>query len=174
MNKAFVLALMLTLSASEVAFSDDAFDAPTSSENTIALERPNVVSVEGLGRGYLYSVDFDHAFSNYIAVGAGFSYWDTSAWWRGANTSIFVIPVYGNFYFSPGSNRVYFTAGADFVQTGKAVDSKNNFKRSGVVVVLGGGYELRTANGLLFRSTPYVFLGKSINVGLGLSAGVTF
>ncbi len=79
----------------------------------VAEERPNAISAELLGRGFLYSINYDRSLNESFAIGAGFSYWSVSSF--ASKASIFAVPVYGNYYFSPDSNRGFLTAGLDFV-----------------------------------------------------------
>jgi len=133
---------------------------------------PNAISIELLGRGGLYSIDFDHMISNTVALGIGFSSWsftfiDTE--------SVLIIPIYANFYSSPDTSRFFLTAGIDFIHA-SVTDSSGfgdglSFTGSGVGAMLGGGYEFRGTGGFLFRAAPYLALGSG---GAAVTGGLSF
>src|SRR4051812_18289452 len=83
------------------------------SVDNVAEERPNAIAGELFGRGLLYSINYDRSLNDSFAIGAGFSYWSVSSYY--SKTSVVVVPVYGNYYFSPDSHRGFLTAGLDFV-----------------------------------------------------------
>jgi len=137
----------------------------------------NALSLEVLGRGGLYSINYDHMISNYMAVGIGFSHWSFSFI---DTDSITIIPIYANLYSSPKPNRAFLTAGVDVVFISETDsdglgDGLGSFTESGAGAVLGGGYEYRGTSGFLFRAAPYLVVASGgIALTAGLSFGVTF
>ncbi len=175
--------MKITLLAVLVALISTSAFAKTTHVDTdvdnVATERPNAISAELLGRGLLYSINYDRSINENIAVGAGFSYWSLSSYTSKA--SVLVVPLYGNYYFSPDSNRGFITAGMDIVSVSVEdhgfYSSDNYFAghASGVAAVVGGGYEYRGKGGFLFRGAPYLLAGSGgAAVWLGLTFGTTF
>lgn len=136
--------------------------------------RTNSVSVELWGRAWLYSLDYDHLFSNRFALGAGISYWNTNYWRTNVYSSTTVIPIYGNYYFPSRSTRFFVTAGADMILASGTTNSNIVFQSSGGAAVLGGGFEYRGNQGFLFRLSPYIILGSSTVITIGASLGGVF
>lgn len=153
-----VMALML-------AFTYEANAAEASS-------RPHAVSVELLGRGLLYSINYDYLINDDIALGAGFSHQSYSA--GNSDATVMIVPVYANYYFTPGNHRWFATAGANVVHASGRVDSEEKVSGSGIGGVLGGGYEYRGDSGFLFRAAPYLMVGKTAGVWAGVSLGYAF
>ena len=157
----------------DVAASDD------SSPESIATERPNAISFELLGRGLLYSIDYDRSLSDSIAVGVGYSSWGVDATSSDGTTyaaaTIRIIPLYLNYYFyNSGGNRWFVTGGIDIISASFDFDG---FRLSGTGAVFTGGvgYEYRAHNGFLIRVNPYIFGGFSAaQVWLGITLGYTF
>lgn len=135
------------------------------------VSRKNAISIELLGRGGIYTINYDYAFGNDVAAGLGLATWSAST--TGANVTLFIIPVYANYYFSSGASRPYLTGGLDIVTGSGALDT-STFSGTGAVAVLGGGYEYRSDGGFLFRAAPYIFVGAKLAFWIGLSFGFTF
>jgi hypothetical protein len=135
--------------------------------------RRNAMSLELLGRGMLYSVDYDYQLTNNLALGAGASHYSISSGSVGA--SAWIIPVYANYYLtdSTSGSRWFATGGANLIFASGQVDGDSKVSGSGIAGVLGAGYEYRADNGFLFRAAPYVFVGKASGAWLGLSIGYT-
>ncbi len=136
-----------------------------------AEPRRNAFSLELLGRGLLYSLNYDYLITDDIALGAGVSTYSISA--GSASASAWIIPVYANYYFTQGSHRWFASGGANLIFASSNVGSDEKISGSGVAGVLGGGYEYRGDSGFLFRAAPYVFVGKVSGGWLGLSLGFT-
>lgn len=180
------LLLVLTFLYSFQVMAQDAYPQPsptpwqnplqkskaTSGEEGTALSRPNALSIELLGRGLLYSFDYDRSISDNFAVGAGIAGYSVSS--GSASLSLLIIPVYGNYYFSPGPSRGFLTAGLDIVSASGS-DSSNTISASGAVPTLGGGFEYRGEGGFLFRFPVYVVFGQgSTQFWFGIGLGFTF
>jgi hypothetical protein len=140
-----------------------------------STERPNAVSFELLGRGLLYSLDYDRQVTDEVAIGIGYSQFGQGEYDKNGvhydAIHITVIPVYLNYYLeNSGTQRWYITGGLDFVS---GTISSNGFSDtgSGVGIVAGGGYEYRSDSGFLFRATPYIVASTG---GARLWGGLTF
>jgi len=140
----------------------------------ISEPRRNAVSIELLGRGWLYSLNYDHLIFDRLAIGIGASYWNTTSWWSNINYGATIIPIYGNYYFMTGLNRFFLTAGGDLVFVNPTLNSNNVFQSSGGAAVVGGGYEYRGSRGLLFRVAPYIIIGASTTLTIGFTIGGVF
>jgi hypothetical protein len=174
----FSVAILFSIVLSSAAFAED---IENGSDNYSMPDRSNALSAELLGRGGLYSFDYDRMISNSIAIGAGVSYWGVTDF-VGDSISLAIIPVYANFYLNPGPNRFYLTAGMDLV-VASATDSDGfgdgfggSATGTGVMAVAGAGYEYRSpTSGFLFRVAPYLFVGAGgVAVFGGISLGYAF
>jgi hypothetical protein len=136
---------------------------------------PNVLGVEGLGKAGLWSVFFDRALNEDLVGGAGFGTLSL-----GVNTSMTLIPMYVNYYFSRESGSFFGTAGVDIAllsnATAGATSSLGGFglDQSGVVPQVGVGYESRGDSGFLFRVAGYVLFFNKISPWVGFSLGWAF
>ncbi|HTL12250.1 MAG TPA: hypothetical protein VL588_07170 [Bdellovibrionota bacterium] len=137
---------------------------------SVALTRPNTINLELLGRGGLYSLNFDHQFSEDFAFGGGASVLPVTG------ATIFFVPVYANYYFSHGNSRFFATGGLDVVFfSGTASSGYGSFTGGGVGFVFGPGFEYRGDGGFLFRITfPYITIGNSVGLTGGLTFGYAF
>ena len=139
------------------------------------VTNPSAVSLELLGRGFFYSLNFDRVISDDIAVGAGFGTASTD------NGSISMIPVYGNYYFKRDANSLFATAGVAIIPSATNGNSlrlstaRLNYSTPSVAPELGLGFESRGDAGFLFRGTAYVIItdGKVFPWG-GVSFGYAF
>jgi hypothetical protein len=137
-----------------------------------ADDRPNALSIELLGRGLLYSFNYDRSLSEHFALGVGIAAYSASS--NGSSASAVIIPVYGNYYFSPGPHRGFVTAGVDIVSVSANL-SGNTIGAGGAAPIIGGGYEYRGEGGFLFRFPAYILIGNGQStVTIGLGFGFTF
>lgn len=144
-----------------------------SGDEGTSTSRPNALSIELLGRGALYSIDYDRSVSSSVGLGFGFSYFGASD--QGITFSAAVVPFYVNFYFAPGPSRVFISGGADFVYVSANVQDYLGFSATGVLGTAGVGYEYRGDGGFLFRLAPYVLIGAGgTQVWGGVSFGYAF
>lgn len=141
-----------------------------------SVVRPNVVSVEALGRAGAYSINYDRSFGESFAFGAGVSTYNLNG--NGNSVRAYIFPFYGNYYFSPDNHRGFLTVGVDYVATAQnqgAPSSVGAFSSSKVVFTGGGGYEYRGDDGFLFRVAPYVLAGSTtIKPWFGVTIGYCF
>lgn len=135
-----------------------------------AEERVNNISIEGLGRAGLYSINYDRNVSSDWAVGIGFSTYSISL--GAQSSSAYIFPLYVNYYLSsPGNGRFFATAGADIIITSGDFTADGVVESSGIALVTGAGYEYKSDGGFLFRIAPYLLLGNASGAWLGISLG---
>lgn len=178
-----VIWILLGLAFTSTAFAENSpaqLEASSASFDS-ELSHPNGLSLELLGRGGFYSVDYDRMISNSVALGVGFSYLSLNVYDFSSDNlfvSGFILPLYANFYFSPEPNHIFLTAGMDVILAyGRFSDSKvtNEGTGGGVIGTLGAGYEYRGRGGFLLRLTPYLVLAASrVYPSAGVSFGGTF
>lgn len=140
-------------------------DAPEMNESS----RRHNISAEILGRGFLYSFNYDYMLTNDVALGAGLSRYSVSS--GDSSASAWVIPLYANYYFNEGKHRFFGTGGANLLLASGTIGDDSKVSGSGLAGVVGGGYEFKADNGFLFRAAPYLFVGKASGAWLGLSLG---
>jgi hypothetical protein len=161
----YPLIFILILSATANANTEDKSEG-------VSLDRPNAISIELLGRGGYYTFDYDYSVTDLIGLGVGIAAYNLTS--NGNSASLFILPVYGNFYFQPGPHRGFLTAGLDIVSISGTL-SGTTFGASGAAPVLGGGYEFRGEEGFLFRGAGYIVIGNSdVAFTIGLSFGYAF
>jgi hypothetical protein len=145
------------------------------------VTNPNALNVEFLGRGMLYSVNYDRVVNDDIVAGFGFgstplSYPDGT----GAGVSTALIPVWASYYFAREQGSFYVTGGADIVTNTGAVSGLKStfgniaFNANPVLPYVGVGYENRGDSGFLFRVAVYGILTANVYPWGGLSAGYAF
>lgn len=142
---------------------------------------PNVFSLELLGRGALYSVNYDHAFGDQMAAGFGFGSVGTElASGADANQAAYLVPVYFNFYFMKSEGSLFATGGVDMVLNNSKVKALTSttgdveFRSDAILPTLGLGYEYRADGGFLVRAAGYALFGDKVSPWFGASFGVTF
>lgn len=140
-------------------------DAPADSHEY----RRHGMSLELLGRGLLYSLNYDYLINDSLALGAGVANYSFSS--GSASASAWIIPVYANYYLTGGKHRWFATGGANVILASGTTGGDDRVTGSGVAGVLGGGYEYKSDGGFLFRAAPYVFVGKASGAWLGVSFG---
>jgi hypothetical protein len=168
-----VLGVIFEMSASAAEMAKAPTSVAAANDNNLDSPelRRNAMSLELLGRGFLYSFDYDYMVNNDLAVGAGVSHYSISS--GDSNASALIIPIYANYYFTSGKGRFFATGGANLMFASGNIGDDSKVGGSGVAGVIGGGYEYRADNGFLFRAAPYVFVGKASGAWLGLSLGYT-
>lgn len=129
--------------------------------------RRNAMSLELLGRGGIYSVNYDYSFSKQLAIGAGVALYSSGS------ASVGAFPVYASYYLGENANRLMFTGGPTLVTASASIDS-GSVKGSGLAGAIGIGYEYRGDSGFLFRAVPYLNFGAISGPWLGVSGGYTF
>lgn len=136
------------------------------------VTNPSALNLEVLGRGILYSVNFDRVMDDNLAAGIGFG--TTSLVGTGNAT---MIPAYVNYYFLKDSGSLYATGGAT-IAIGDDVDTAEtkfgSIELNSVVPTFGLGYENRGDSGFLFRITGYGLIGAKFSPWVGFTFGYAF
>lgn len=148
-------------------------DAPVAE---MASSRNSAISLELLGRGGLYSLNFDQQISPNVALGVGASYLSADIEFSVLDQdylsiSIFFVPLYANYYFSTGRHRTFATGGLDFVIVSGELSSGGSDSGVGAFGTAGAGYEFRGTGGFLFRAAPYLLFGAG---GVAITGGLSF
>jgi len=181
-----ILSLVLTLvvisMTSGTALAADLIPTTQSKAPHTRVTYPSAVSVEVLGRGLMYSINFDQVLSDELA--AGFGYGSVSTDLRGTSTdagqSAQMIPAYMNYYFSRTAGSIYGTLGVNVVVNAKKVKGTDSatggleFGRESIMPTVGLGYENRGDTGFLFRVAAYGLVSNNITPWLGFSFGYAF
>jgi hypothetical protein len=144
----------------------------------VSIERPNALSLEAAGRGFLYSLNYDRSIGTFASIGAGFGYLDFSA--IDVSTSVLFVPLYANLYLFENQHRPFVTAGMTFIRIsgsvgGTILEDKFEASATAAVPMAGLGYEFRSGAGFLFRLSPYVMITPlAVIPWAGMSLGATF
>ena len=138
---------------------------------------PNGVYFEALGQGLLYSVNFDHRFTENIAVRVGFSHFTIGFI---TDVSISTIPLMVEYLFGTGNHHLEIGAGAVPIYgriSGDLFGSSEGTNGAWVVVATATvGYRYQPAGeGFLFRIglTPF-FMNAGAQIFGGASIGYAF
>lgn len=147
-----------------------------------ALADANAVSVEILGRGLLYTFEYDRVIFSQWGLGAGISRSDGQvAEGQDTGKSTLLLPIYANYYWTHLETGTFFaTFGITWVTSAgevaglQAVRGGVEFTASPLLPTLGLGYEAREENGFLFRFSGYVMKSRVLATGLGATWGYCF
>ncbi len=150
----------------------NAQDSKTPSGSTERTSR-NAVSLELLGKGVLYSVNYSRFIADMFAINAGLSYFSLSS------TSYWIVPLTASFLYGNDNHFFDLEAGIDSVVTSYRYNYEHGrnktFLNSSVVPVVGAGYRYWPSNGgFHFRAMVDVLIGDSVAVWPGLSFGYAF
>jgi hypothetical protein len=130
---------------------------------------PTVIGVEALGRAASYSFFVDRMLDETFAAGVGFG-----------GGPVPMIPVYGNYYLAQSQGSLYLTAAASLVLNlddvrGRETSAGGWVISDNVIPVFGLGYENRSDQGYLFRTTAYgAYVGSELKPWVGVSLGYGF
>ena len=157
--KSLASALVLTMT---LAISALAQESATSAEKSPPTASPSLgksaLTAELLGRGLLYTVNYDYNFIPNLAAGIGAGYISTTR--NRVEASATLVPIYANAYLLTGKHRPFLTAGVTLISA-KLSDDNETLQGNGNITTLGGGYELRTENGFLMRIAGYSVRSES-------------
>lgn len=168
------------------ATADRPSDAPHAKSTNAERKAKNVVYLELLGSGLLYSVNYERMLSNDMSVRAGFSYWSMSASSGNGQSSssakleVMTAPLLFNYFVGGRNHQLELGAGGVVVYASASASSGSSSKLSGEGVGVAGtgvvGYRYSPADGgFVFRAgfTPLVGKGGVLPWG-GVSFGGTF
>jgi hypothetical protein len=145
----------------------------TYAEDTRATN-PDALSLEVLGRGALWSVDYDRVLDEHLAAGLGLG---TVSLKNGAGNAT-MIPAYVNYYLAPEQGSLFLTAGVTL-----ATGAKNSEINTGGFEIgdtpffgtFGIGYENRSDAGYLVRLAAYgMVTDQNVKPWGGISFGKSF
>jgi hypothetical protein len=142
---------------------------------------PNALSIEILGKTFLYTVQYDRAVTDDVFAGVGIGsvaldHLDGSD----AGNSAVMVPIYARYYFIRDQGSPFVIGGASLITNhSDAAGNKTSlgdleFSSSQVLPFFGAGYEVRTDSGFLFRVTGYGEIGKSLKPWGGATFGYAF
>ena len=159
--------------------------APTAPAPAAAPVRPaNVVSLELLGNGLLYSIDYERFVTDAIGLRAGASFftWKISDAAGSGNLTLATFPFVASHYLGPGRHKLQLGLGATILYTAAASDASGTTyagSTSGLGVAATGVIGYRYApekSGFTFTAgyTPLVRASKALWAWGGASAGWAF
>lgn len=132
--------------------------------------RPFDVGIELLGKGALYSFNFQYTIHRHIGLEAGLGLLADGSAHGGGSVGIF--PLGAKFYLMPTNGSFYLTAGATIVTSG--TDS-GPFEDTSTYGFAGPGFEYRWGGGFTIRGTAYaLFSGDGFFVWPGLTLAYAF
>jgi len=141
---------------------------------------PNAITLEFLGRGLLYSVNYDRVISEDFVAGFGYGTPATKTFTGADSRAASILPVYVNYYFLRDQGSLYLTGGIDMilnsddVQGRKAKTSGIEFPSNTVMPTLGLGYENRSDANFIFRGCLYGIFAEKFSPWVGFSIGYAF
>lgn len=150
------------------------YEAETPESREIIHSQPNAITLEFLGRALAYSLNYDRAFTEHITVGLGISSWQESWRWSQYQSTVVVLPVYMNYYFSEKMGRGFASAGVDFIHVSQTANNDNSFMNNGAAATLGAGYETRDRSGFLLRIGFYLVAGQPVELSPAVDIGYAF
>ncbi|MCM2323823.1 MAG: hypothetical protein NDJ90_11240 [Oligoflexia bacterium] len=146
----------------------------------VRVTNPNAFSVELLGKGLAYSLQYDRVIDDDLVVGFGYGHVGLKRGEDDLSEGVSLIPAYAHYYFAREQASFFGMAGVTIVTDSSAASNLESttggldFASSPVVPVIGLGYENRGDAGFLFRTTLYGMLGKTYTPWLGVTFGYSF
>ena len=136
----------------------------------VAQDQPNLVGVELLGRGLIYSVNYERNLTERTGVGIGAAYWNID------KAHITIVPLHAS--WNPIGNRhsLYLAAGATLIN-GREKSSLFDTAESGLLAAgtSSVGYQFRSAGGFVIRPALNILLSRHGNlVWPGVTIGHRF
>lgn len=145
--------------------------SPRLSAQQITRERlKNDVGIELLGKGLLYSFNFQRTINRQIGLEAGLG-----AFGGGTgedNATVLFVPFGAKFYLIPKDGSLFLTGGVTIVSAGT---DAGPFEDTGTLGYGGIGFEFRAETGFTFRGTAYgLFSGDGFFIWPGLTLAYAF
>ena len=145
------------------------------------ITNPNALGLELLGRGMLYTLNYDRVISDDMSAGFGIGTVSTRFLNdQDTGKSATLVPAYLNYYLTRDAGSLFGSAGVTLVTNSSDVkgfkSSTGNleFPSGAILPTFGVGYENRGDAGFLVRVTAYGVLGKSLTPWLGFMFGFAF
>lgn len=167
-KRMWMLAVGSSLALAQVPFSPSRAQAPVVSGQVQAVRalRPNLVHGQLLGRGILYTLNYEHYFGPRIGAGVGLMAIASS------DATFTLIPVFLSLNPVGDIHSLYLSPGAVFIAAGSP--SQGDF----VSTVLGAveiGYQYQSATGFMIRpGFDILFGGGGFLIWPGFSIGASF
>ncbi len=155
-------------------FEHEGYDNTSEESQEAVIARPNMITLEFLGRSLVYSLDYDRRISEHWAIGLGISTWQATVRWANYQASVTVIPIYANYYFSELPSRGFLTGGFDIIQNSNPGFDSSTFASNGGAGLIGGGYEMRDPSGFTIRLGGDLIIGRSVLINPSMSVGLAF
>jgi hypothetical protein len=138
---------------------------------------PNAVFLEAFGQGLLYSVNYDHRFTEHTGarIGATYFRWSES---RESPRTVAAVPILGEWFIGSRGRYLELAAGV-LIAHGRLISQLSALHRDGdLVIVATGAIGLRyqpSDSGLIFRLTAVPFVDRDdVLLWPGLSLGYAF
>jgi hypothetical protein len=167
-KRKWMLALGSSLALAQVPVAPGRAQAPVAPGRTQAIRelRPNVVHGQFLGRGILYTLNYERYFSARIGAGVGLMAIGSS------DATFTLIPVYLSLNPVGDIHSLYLSPGVVFVAAGSP--SQGDFA-STVLGVVEIGYQYQSATGFMIRPGFDILFGDGgFLVWPGFSIGASF
>jgi hypothetical protein len=138
---------------------------------------PDAVYLEAFGQGLLYSVNYDHRFTEHVGARVGATYFRWSESGQSPRT-VAAVPILGEWLLGSRGRYLEVAAGV-LIAHGRLISRLSSVHREGdLVIIVTGAIGLRyqpSDNGLLFRLTaiPFIDRGDAL-LWPGLSVGYAF
>ncbi len=162
-------------------FFASAVTTPRAHAENTRVTYPNALSIEALGKGLLYALQYDRVISEQMGIGLGLGHVKTRLV-PGANADVAtsLLSAHFRFYFSQEAGSLYLVGGPTLVANGDAVKNRFaavsalEFSDTPLLALAGVGYEYRSDAQFLMRITGYAIAGKNIIPLAGITLGYAF
>jgi hypothetical protein len=131
--------------------------AVNSAAKNVREDRPNLVNFQLVGRGILYSVNFERYFTKWFGVGAGFMAFPSRKGISGA------IPVFLNFNPIGDEHSLYVSPGVRFPY------GEGDQFNSRAIGTLGVGWQMQLRGGFMMRLGVEILFGDGVLYGYGVA-----
>jgi hypothetical protein len=138
--------------------------------DAVAQDQPNLVGVELLGRGLIYSVNYERNLTQRTGLGVGVAYWSID------KAHITIVPLFASWNPIGDRHSLYLAAGTTLVN-----GRENSFwfdnSESGFVAAATSsvGYQYRSPGGFVIRPALNILLSRHGNIAWpGLTIGRRF
>ncbi|MCB9555920.1 MAG: hypothetical protein H6707_07440 [Deltaproteobacteria bacterium] len=154
---ATILGLLLMMTSAAQAQTDSlAVGRP------VRVERPNLVTVELMGRGVLYSVNYERYLTSWFGLGVG------AMGFGNSDGGLGMFPVFVSFNPVGDEHSLYLSAGATFLvgdtRFFSAISTVFGNAQAGYQMQLRGGFVLRATANFLFSEHGWL-IWPGVNLG---------
>lgn len=155
------------------------FTLPVSAH--LRVTHSNAVSIEVLGRTVLYGLQWDRSLTEQISAGVSLSHVSVSG--DSASSAVgstWILPVFGNYYFSSEPSSIFATAGLSLLSRTQGFEGRQLILGGAEITsfpiwtTVGAGYEIRQPSGFLFRVNGLLTVSGAVSTSFGLNLGHCF